>query len=102
METDIQWLHHSLYTVSIHTLNLMTTEKFDQWCLLELFGHQKLAGRVSESQIAGGNFLRVDVPETASNPSFTRIINPSAIYAINPITEEVARPVRRDHPGCAD
>lgn len=69
----------------------MNTEKFDQWCLLELFGHNKIAGRVSESTIAGGTFLRVDVPETKSQPAFTRILNPSAIYAINPMTEEVAR-----------
>lgn len=70
----------------------MTTEtKFEQWCIIGLFGHQKLAGRVSELNLAGGNFLQVDIPETTHNPAFTRIINPSAVYDINPVTEEVAK-----------
>lgn len=69
----------------------MTTEtKFEQWCVIGLFGHQKLAGRVSELNLAGGNFLQVDVPETTHSPAFTRIINPSAVYDINPVTKEVA------------
>lgn len=70
----------------------MTTEtKFEQWCVIGLFGHQKLAGRVSELNLAGGNFLQVDVPETTHSPAFTRIINPSAVYDINPVTEDVAK-----------
>lgn len=69
----------------------MTTEKFEQWCIIGLFGHQKLAGRVSELNLGGGNFLQVDVPETSHNPAFTRIINPSAVYDINPVTEDVAK-----------
>jgi hypothetical protein len=69
----------------------MTTEKFEQWVLLELFGHNKIAGLATERNIAGGSFLQVDVPETKSQPAFTRLLNPSAIYAVNPITEEVAK-----------
>jgi hypothetical protein len=67
------------------------TEKFDIWAIVELFGHQKIVGRVSEQQIAGANMVRVSVPETTSIPAFDRFLNPSAIYAINPVTEEVAR-----------
>lgn len=33
----------------------------------------------------------MDVPETTHNPAFTRIINPSAVYDINPVTEDVAK-----------
>jgi hypothetical protein len=69
----------------------MTTEKFEQWCIIGLFGHQKLAGLVTEKNIGGAAFLQVDVPETKHSPSFTRIINPSAVYDINPVTEEVAK-----------
>lgn len=67
-----------------------TNEKFDLWCIVELFGHSKIAGRCTEQNIAGTNMLRVDVPETNKNPSFTRLFNHAAIYAINPVTEEVA------------
>ncbi|MDR2917818.1 MAG: hypothetical protein LBV72_00425 [Tannerella sp.] len=34
---------------------------------------------------------RVDVPETTNQPAFTRLLSSGAIYAINPVTEEVAK-----------
>lgn len=69
----------------------MQDEKFDIWALLELMGRQRIAGKVTEQVIAGTGFLRCDVPETKSNPAFTRFISPSSLYAINPITEDVAK-----------
>lgn len=54
-------------------------------------GHTKIAGTASEYNIGSASFIRIDVPETESQPAFTRIVNPSAVYAINPVTEEVAR-----------
>ena len=50
----------------------METEKFDLWCVVELFGHQRISGKCSEQNVAGTNMLRVDVPETKSNQAFTR------------------------------
>ena len=67
------------------------TEKFDLWCLVELFGHTKVYGRCTEQNIAGTNMLRVDVPETASQPAFTRLFGSAAIYAINPLDEKTCR-----------
>ena len=64
--------------------------KFEQWAIVELFGHQKIAGLVSEQQLGGASFIRVDVPETSVNPAFTRTLNPSAVYAFNWTTKEVA------------
>lgn len=64
---------------------------FDEWALVELFGHQRIVGRVTEAVLAGGAFLRVDVPGFNGAPAFTRFFGPSAIYSLNPITEEVAR-----------
>lgn len=69
----------------------MQQEKFEQWCLVELMGRQKIAGMVTERVIAGTGFLQVDVPETRFSTPFTRLIHPNSLYAINPITEEVAR-----------
>jgi hypothetical protein len=68
-----------------------TSEKFDLWALVELFGHTKIAGRCTEQNIAGTNMLRVDVPETKSQPAFTRFFGSSAIYAINPMDEQSTR-----------
>lgn len=66
-------------------------ESFDQYCLVEMMGRQRIAGRVTEKTIAGAGFLQVDVPETKTNPAFTRLIAPGSLYAINLVTEEVAR-----------
>lgn len=66
-------------------------EKFDLWCVIELFGHSQIAGKCTEQNIAGTNMLRVDVPETSKQGAFTKFYGSSAIYAINPVTEEVAK-----------
>lgn len=71
----------------------MSAEKsaFNEWALVELFGHNKIVGKVSEATLAGGAFLRVDVPSYNGQPAFTRFYGPGAIYSINPVTEEIAR-----------
>ena len=69
----------------------MTIEKFERcWAIVELFGHQKIAGEISSAALAGGSFLRVDVPE-GDDIAFTRFYGSSAIYSITPVSEEVAR-----------
>ncbi|HRH59164.1 MAG TPA: hypothetical protein PL045_01275 [Chitinophagaceae bacterium] len=70
---------------------MQTTEKFDLWCIVELFGHTKIAGKCTEQNIAGNNMLRVDVPETEAQPAFTKFYNNSAIYGISPVDEDTAR-----------
>jgi hypothetical protein len=70
---------------------MQQSEKFDVWALIELFGHSRIAGRVTERNLGGAAFLQVDVPENGINPPFTRLLNPSAIYAINPLDEQTAR-----------
>ena len=64
---------------------------FDTWALVELFGHQKIVGHVTEQEIAGKGFIRVDVPDFNGAKSFTRFYGPDAIYSLNPVSEEVAR-----------
>lgn len=63
---------------------------FHEWAKVELMGHNVMIGLVTEAPIAGVVFLRVDVPERNGLPGFTRFINPSSIYAINPISEAIA------------
>ena len=64
---------------------------FDQWCILELFGRQVIAGRVTEQVIGGCSFIRIDVPEIDLQPAFTRFYGQGAIYAVTPVSEEAAR-----------
>jgi len=65
--------------------------KFEEWAKVELMGHQMAVGLVSEAVIAGGAFLRVDIPKTSRTPEHTRFYSPGAVYCISPISEGVAR-----------
>lgn len=69
----------------------MAAEAFDSWALVELMGHQRIAGRVTEAEIGGCKFVRVDVPETEGRPAMTKYLGPSSIYAITPMSEETGR-----------
>lgn len=70
--------------------------KFDDWAIVELFGHLRLAGKVTEATIAGGAFLRVDVPDKETPKKFwTRYFGSSAIFSLTPTAEALARAVAR-------
>ena len=64
---------------------------FDTWAIVELFGHNVIAGRVSEQTIGGAAFIRVDVPEVDGLPAFTKFYGGAAVYAITPCGEAEAR-----------
>jgi len=64
---------------------------FNQWAVVELFGHQVTAGKVTEEQIGGKAFVRVDVPAENEQPGFTKFYGAEAIYCLTPVSEEVAR-----------
>lgn len=69
------------------------TEKkapLDCWAIVELMGHQRIAGRVTERNVAGTQMLQVDVPAVGEDPAFSRLLGGSAIYAINPCDEDTA------------
>lgn len=60
--------------------NMEATEgqpQFDEWAIVELFGHQKIAGHVTQAPI--GDMLRVDVHQDDEKILYTRFINPKAI-----------------------
>ena len=71
--------------------NATTTEKFDAWGLLELFGHQRLAGKLSEQTIGGCHFIRIDVPQVGDTAPYTRFFTQGAIYGMTPMAEDTAR-----------
>ena len=60
---------------------------FESSAIVELMGHQKIAGKVSEETIAGSAMLRVDVPKTGSRDAFTKFYSATAIYCITPTDE---------------
>jgi hypothetical protein len=69
----------------------MNDQTFSGWCVVELFGHNQVAGYVSEQEIGGASFVRVDVPEVDGVVAFSKLYGAGAIYAITPTSEEVAR-----------
>ncbi len=76
----------------------MTTQQTEStfestWMILELMGHRRMAGLVSEQVIAGQAFLRIDVPNTPAQPAFTQFYGAGSVYCMTPTTEEIARAV---------
>jgi hypothetical protein len=74
-----------------------TADKFDQWAIVELMGHRKLAGRVSEEIRFGVVMCRIDVPDvflppdSLPMPGFTQFYGGSSLYSVTPTSEEVCR-----------
>lgn len=65
------------------------SEKFEHWGIVELMGHQRAAGRLTEEMLGGANMLRVDVP---NGEGFrTAYYGSSAIYALHITDEKIAR-----------
>lgn len=60
------------------------------WALVELMGHRQRIGRAREEEVAGGLMLRIDIP-TEGDDYVTEYYGASAIYALRPVSEEVAR-----------
>src|SRR5690242_1677858 len=66
-------------------------EKFEAWGIVELMGHQRVAGRLSEQPLGGGNLLRVDIP---NGEGFrTAFYGASSIYAVHITDEPAARKI---------
>jgi hypothetical protein len=63
------------------------------WALVELMGHRRIAGHVVNEELLGTRFLRVEVPDSESDPAkmVTQFYGSSAVYCITPVSEEVAR-----------
>lgn len=68
------------------------TGGFEGYAVLEILGRRELAGWVSEQEIAGQAFVRIDIPGAEGDVA-TQFFAPSAVYAITPTTEEIARVV---------
>lgn len=73
---------------------------FEGWAILELMGHRRLGGRLSEATIAGAAFLRIDLPdpEDSERTAATQFYAPGSVYAITPTTAEIACAIAADAP----
>jgi len=71
------------------------TATFEGWAILEIMGHRKLAGYVSEATVAGVAMLRIDVPQ--GDKTVTQFYAAQSIYALTPTTEETVRAFTGNH-----
>ena len=69
---------------------------FREWCILELMGHRRLGGLVTEAEIGGIPLLRIDIP---AEPPVTQYYGKPAVYALTPATEELATALARGFHG---
>jgi len=68
--------------------------KFKHLAIVELFGHQQIAGKITEESIGDSTFIRVDVPPTELfKNGYTKFFHPNAIYAITPVSGNVLNDV---------
>lgn len=68
------------------------TETFEQWAIVELMGHVRVAGRVTEEEHFGAKLGRIDIP--AHDGGFTtQFFGGSSVYRLTPTTEDIARAV---------
>lgn len=74
------------------------TGKAAMWATVEVFGFKVLRGRVSEQEVAGQTWLRVealtvdrDSPDEQTDLWETYIYNPAAVFSIRPDTERNVR-----------
>lgn len=65
---------------------------FREWSILELLGHVKLAGLVSEEERFGAKLGRIDIPGPGDTMT-TQYFSASSIYRLTPTTETIARAV---------
>jgi len=60
------------------------------WSIIQLFGHQTLAGKISRAQGLFDGFLLLDVPQVGEYGGFQRILSPDVIFSVQFCTEEEA------------
>jgi hypothetical protein len=67
--------------------------EFDSWAIVELMGHVKHAGRLTEEERFGAKMGRIDIPyeDTFRTVYFTA----ASVYRLTVVTEEIARAVAR-------
>jgi len=71
-------------------------QELSSWALVELFGHQRIVGYLSQQTFGTGVLFRVDVPDLLKDgklarKGFTRYFGLSAIYSITPCDESMVR-----------
>jgi len=65
-------------------------DNFGTWGILELMGHVRMAGFITEEEHFGEKIGRIDIPGEAGQ-AVTQYFGGHTIYRLTPVSEEVAR-----------
>lgn len=75
-------------------------QEFKQWAIVELFGHARIAGLLTEQTIGSCAFVRIDVPEFVVDgqtfPPVTKLQGQGSIYGISFVDEATATIAMRE------
>jgi len=71
------------------------SEKNELWAVVEVMGHARYAGMISEHTELGVPLVRVDVPAVGGRPAYTKLLGASSIFRITPCTREAAEAAAR-------
>lgn len=69
-------------------------EPFKHWGILELMGHVKVAGLITEEERFGSKVGRIDIPQ--GDVFVTQYFGGSSVYRLTPCTEEIARAIAKN------
>ncbi len=68
-----------------------SAEVLESWALVEIFGHEKIAGLVTSRKFGTEIMFQVDVPKADGGFAYSRLLSPKAVFAIQPTNETWCR-----------
>ncbi len=71
-----------------------TPDGYAEWSILELMGHRRIGGFVTEAEVGGIPFLRIDIKTESSET--TQYYGKAAVYCLTPTTEAIAMAVAKE------
>lgn len=75
----------------------MEQKIFECWAIVELMGHIKIGGFVTEEELFGSKVGRIDI-HTFDGLVVTQYFGGSGLYRLTPTTEEVAKAISQHTP----
>jgi hypothetical protein len=71
-------------------------EPLSTWALVELFGHQRVVGKMTVDPPEFPGMVRIDIPDLLKDKKivrkgFTRYLGRASIYGVTPIGEDMVR-----------
>ena len=64
---------------------------FGHWAVLELLGHVKVAGYITEEEHFGSKLGRIDIPGQDGGIALTQFFGGQSVYRLTPVSEATAR-----------